>query len=141
MNDIYNGDRYIYFTELEKLNKDDKLKAVWNNIIFIKNQLIEEKKIEKNKENIKKEKKRRIKVPLNYCYDYNDITTDEIIEYTNFYDTKINGHNCIIDMYKTTDNKFYVKIIDISNNDYKEVDFKEFKKKNAQPSLFDFFNI
>lgn len=141
MKDILNGDRYIYLRELDKLNKEEKLKAIWNNIDFINKLLREEKKADKNKENKKKEKTRRIKVPLNFCYDYNDITTDEIIEYTNFYNTIINGHDYIIDIYRTTDNKFYVKIVDITNNNYKEIDFKEFKKKNAQPSLFDFFNI
>lgn len=141
MKDILNGDRYIYLRELDKLNKEEKIKAIWNNIDFINKLLREEKKADKNKENKKKEKTRRIKVPLNFCYDYNDITTDEIIEYTNFYNTIINGHDYIIDIYRTTDNKFYVKIVDITNNNYKEIDFKEFKKKNAQPSLFDFFNI
>lgn len=134
-------EKYVYLREIFELDEDKKREIIWNNIRFLKKQSVEEKKIEKEKEKQKKEKTRRIKIPLNYCYDYNEITIDDNIEYINFYDTKINGHDYLIDIYKTTDNKFYVKIVDISDGNYKNVDFNEFKKKNAQPSLFDFFNI
>jgi hypothetical protein len=134
-------EKYVYLREIFELDEDKKREIIWNNIRFLKKQSAEEKKIEKEKEKQKKEKTRRIKIPLNYCYDYNEITIDENIEYINFYDTRINGHDYLIDIYKTTDNKFYIKIVDISDGNYKNVDFNEFKKKYAQPSLFDFFNI
>lgn len=138
----FTGDKYIYLRELFDIDDINiKRQAIWNNIKFIQKQLAEEKKIEKEKEKQKKEKTRRINVPLNYCNDYNDLTLNDNIEYTNFYSTRINGHDYIIDIYKTTENKFFIKMTDITNEHYKNIDFNEFKKNNMQPSLFDFFNI
>ena len=134
-------EKYVYLREIFDLDEDKKRQIIWNNIRYLKKQSAEEKKIEKEKEKQKKEKTRRVKIPLNYCYDYNKITIDDNIAYMNFYETRINGHDYIIDIYKTTENKFYIKMVDISDGNYKNVDFNKFKKKNMQPSLFDFFNI
>ena len=111
MENNYNGSGYIYLREIFDWNEVEKRKALWNNIKFITNQLKEEKKIEKEKEKQKKEKTRRLNIPLNYCHDYNDLTLNDNIEYTNFYSTRINGHDYIIDIYKTTDNNFFIKMI------------------------------
>lgn len=135
--------KYVYLREIFDLDENEKRKALWNNIEFIKNELRQEKKIEKEKEKqTKNKKKRKIKVPLNYCFDYNDITLNDNIENINFYETTFNRRRYIVDMYKTMNKKYFVKLVDITDGIYEDINFNEFKKKYMQPNLFDdFFNI
>lgn len=96
---------------------------------------------QKQKDKKKKKKQRPIKIPIEFCKDIRELTQDRSIDSINYYTTKINDKEYIIDIIKTSDMKFFIKITDISNNDYNEIDFYEFKKNYVQPSLFDFFDI
>ena len=126
---------------LHNLTGEEKLNAVWNNIKYIKLQLIEEKKIEKeNEKNKKKENKRRIQIPLDYCRDINELTKDKTISYIGFYEQNINGNTYIFDIIGTIDKQFYVRVTN-TTNEYVEIDFNKFKAKYCQPSLFSFFDI
>ena len=87
-----------------------------------------------------KKKERSVKIPYYYVRDIKDISTDEEIIYTNFYETDISGKKYIIDLYKTNKNNFYTRITDIDNN-YKEISINDLKKKNTLQLTLDFFNI
>lgn len=88
----------------------------------------------------KKESKRKIKINISLCKDIKYIGENEIITFYNFYKTTINNNDFIIDIYRTDINNYYVRIIDITN-DYKQINFNEFKRNYSQPSLFDFLDI
>ena len=87
-----------------------------------------------------KKKERSVKIPYHYVHDIKDISTDEEIIYSNFYETDISGKKYIIDLYKTNKNNFYTRIIDIDNN-YKEISINDFNKKNTLQLTLDFLDI
>lgn len=86
-------------------------------------------------------RKRPVLIPLRMCKDVKDITSDKHIEYINFYKTRIENNDYLIDIYKTSDMMFYVQMFNITDDNYEQVDFNEFKRKHMQPSLYDFFDI
>lgn len=113
----------------------------WEKIRYIGELLKAEKKSEKEEKKKKKEKTRKINVPLNMCKDINEMLPCHEIDYMGFYETIIDDKLYIIDIYKTTDMKFFVRITNIDGDKYEVIDFNEFKKKHSQPNLFNFFDI
>lgn len=136
-------DRQEILNSIKKIH-EEHIDKVCKEIELVKEQIRKEKQLEeeqKQKDKKKKNKQRQIKIPIEFCKDIKELTPDKSIDSINYYTTKINDKEYIIDIIKTSDMKFFIKITDISNNDYKEIDFYEFKKNYVQPSLFDFFDI
>lgn len=113
----------------------------WEKIRYIGELLKAEKKSEKEEKKKKSERTRKINVPLNMCKDISELMPCHEIDYTGFYETFIDNKYYIFDIYKTTDMKFFVSIVDVTDDGYELVNFCDFKKKYAQPNLFDFFDI
>ena len=115
----------------------------WEKIRYIGELLKAEKRKEKEeKENKKKkERTRTLNVPMHLCKDINELTSEHIVDTINFYETVFNNKHYIFDIYKTTDMKFFIRITDVTDNAYNILDFNDFKKKYAQPNLFDYFDI
>ena len=90
-------------------------------------------------ENKKKLKKRILKVPISDCYSMSQLSGE--IATVNYYETMIDNVNYLIDIISTKDKRFYVRMTDITNNRYEEIDFDKFKMKYKQPTLFDLWNI
>ena len=86
-------------------------------------------------------KKRKIKVQLTACQSIEDLPKDANIVYVGYYDTVFHDVNYLIDILLTRNNECYVDMYDITDGKYEHVDFKEFKSKNVQPSLFDFLDV
>lgn len=87
-------------------------------------------------------KKNRItKVSISDCLSMDMLTSDSEIAMINFYEDIIDDVHYIIDIISTKNKKFYVRMTDVTDGKYEDVDFNEFKKKYAQPTLFDLWNI
>ena len=87
-----------------------------------------------------KKRTKTIDIPLTLCKDMKELTPNKSIESINFYKTNINDKEYLIDIIRTSNMNYYVRITDVTNG-YDEIDFNEFKKKYGQPSLFDFWDI
>lgn len=85
-------------------------------------------------------KKRKIKVPLSQCNGFDKLKLAGDIESINFYETNKHGRNLLIDIFVTKDKKYFCRIFDITEG-YIELDFYEYKKTHANPTLFDDFFI
>ena len=90
---------------------------------------------------MKTKNKRCLKVPLSMCRSMNEIKHGEHILYGGYYEHHFDGKDLLIDILKTDANRFYVRITDTTDDKYDEIDFNEFKRKYAQPTLFDFLDI
>ena len=138
-------DKQEILDNIKKIH-EEHVDQTWAEISAIKEQLEKEKQAEEDKKeaqkeaNKKKGRTRPLKIPIEKCKDIKELTADKTIENSNFYVSKIDDKNYLIDIIKTSDMQFYVRITDITDG-YEEIDFNEFKKKYAQPSLFDFWNI
>lgn len=86
-------------------------------------------------------KKRYIKVPVEMCKPISELTKNEHIIYNGFYEDNIKGVDYLIDIIQTSSNNYYVRLTDISDGKYEEVDFYKFKEENSEPNLFSFFDI
>ncbi len=85
--------------------------------------------------------KRYIKVPIDACKPMSALTKNEHIVYNGFYEENIKGTDYLIDIIQTSLNNYYVKLTDISDGKYEEIDFEKFKEENSEPTLFSFFDI
>ena len=86
-------------------------------------------------------KKRYIKIPIDVCKPIIELTKNEHIIYTGFYEQNIKGIDYLIDIVQTSINNYYVRLTDISDGKYEDVDFYKFKEENSEPTLFSFFDI
>lgn len=89
-----------------------------------------------------KKKKRKIKIPISYCKDMNELSKQhKTIKSVNYYQTKIEQREYLFDIIETIDKQYYIHIVDITSG-YEDLDFNKFKARYSQPTLFDdFFNI
>lgn len=87
-------------------------------------------------------KRKRIKrIPLSICNNMDDITPDKEIINIESYVKTLNKHDYLIDLLQTSDNKYYCKFTDITDNIYEEVDFEWMKQKYSSPTLFDYLGV
>ena len=85
--------------------------------------------------------KRYLKVPISSCKDMNDIDVHEKKVYVGFYTKEIDSREILIDIIQTVNNSFYVKLTDVTDGRYDELDFNEFVKSHAEPTLFNYFDV
>lgn len=83
-----------------------------------------------------KKGKRKIKVPISMCKDITEFTGR--LEYCEFYSRTIDGKDYLFDIRQSTDNNFYVQVIDTTDCKYDVIHLDKFKEKYAAPTLFDF---
>lgn len=126
--------------DIIKKSHEEDIKSVWEKIDYIKQLKISQDDKDEKKNTKPKKRKRLLKIPLNEVKDLKFICLDEIIVNINYYTTKLNNHEYIIDIYKTDKNNFYVTLVDITNG-YQEINIDQLKKKTNIQLSFDFFNI
>lgn len=127
---------------LELINKYhiEDIKRILEKIEWIKQQKFGQEENKDNKEETTK-RKRKVKIPLQYCKSIKEIPEIEDIKMINYYSSKIDGKEYLFDIISTKQGHFYVNVVDITN-EYNEIDFYDFKDKYCQPTLFDdFFEI
>lgn len=84
-------------------------------------------------------RKRVKKIPIECCKSINEI--NGLITCINSYTMNIQNQNIFIDLYECDEKYYFVRLIDITDDKYEEIDFDKFKQKYSQPTLFDFFEI
>lgn len=126
---------------IEKISKyhEEDIDTVWKMIKYIEQIRIGQEKDDDKKEKSKK-RRRPIQIPLTAVKDIKDIGKDEEIVYMNFYTTQYNNREYMIDIYRTNNNNFYVRIADVSDR-YVEISVDELKKKTSIQLTIDFLDI